>query len=70
MNTDLAIYLMFLLGLLMGFIPAAVIYGRRYYILIKQMRYEYEDGYNAGMDAALQNPENVRKAYIYHFQTR
>lgn len=70
MNTDLALFLMYLIGLLSGYIPAAVIYGRRYYILIKQMRYEYEDRYNAGRDQALQNPELVRKAYVYHFQTR
>lgn len=70
MNTDLALYLMLLLGLLFGYIPAAVIYGRRYYTLIKQMRYEYEDGYNAGQDAVLQNPEMIRKAYAYHFMSR
>jgi hypothetical protein len=70
MNTDLALFLMLLIGLLFGYIPAAVIYGRRYYTLIKQMRYEYEDGYNAGQDQALQDPELVRKAYVYHFQTR
>lgn len=73
MNTDIVIYLTALFFLFFGWAVAAVTYGRRYYKFIKplkeQLKYEYEDGYNAGQASILQDPEAIKKAYTYFFLT-
>jgi hypothetical protein len=71
MNTDIVIYLATLFGLFMGWLPAAIAYRRKTVKNNKAHKAElaetFKYAFDGGWDAALMNPNEVKKAYQFYF---
>lgn len=67
MNTDTIVYLTFVIALFLGWLPAAIIYRRKYVALKKSHRADldntWHDGFTSGWEAALNSPYDVRTAF-------